>query len=180
MADADYTNERWLPVPGYEGHYEVSDMGRVRSLPRTLPMEGSKGRRYPGKILSQKARPRPMVSLHHPDKAPICIPVHRVVLLAFVGPLPDGMVTRHLNDIKFDNRLSNLAYGTWSENMDDRVANGIHHHAKLTHCKRGHEFTDDNIYWGSKGQRNCLVCKKARDAENYRQRRARASAVASN
>ena len=182
MADADYTNERWVPIPGYEGHYEVSDMGRVRSLPRTLPMSGSKGRRYPGKILSTRARPRPTVSLHHPDKPAVAVPVHRVVLLAFVGPLPDGLVTRHLNDDKADNRLSNLAYGTYSENMLDRVENGIHWNAVKSECPRGHEYSPENTFVKKNGARECRTCRRNYHREYQRKLRAKknAAALASN
>ncbi len=49
--------------------------------------------------------------------------VCRLVVLAFVGPLPAGLVTRHLNDIKTDSRLENLAYGTHAENRADRTRN---------------------------------------------------------
>ncbi len=50
---------------------------------------------------------------------------HHLVLFAFVGPKPEGLQTRHLNDIKDDNRLENLCWGTKSENMQDAIANGI-------------------------------------------------------
>lgn len=50
--------------------------------------------------------------------------VHRLVLLAFVGPLPEGQCTRHLNGVPGDDRLENLAYGTESQNQMDRVAHG--------------------------------------------------------
>lgn len=65
-------------------------------------------------------------------------PVHRLVLLAFVGPRPDGHVCRHLNGKPLDNRLSNLAWGTHAENAQDAVLHGtvgkgmLAHHRKLT------------------------------------------------
>lgn len=51
-------------------------------------------------------------------------PIHQLVLCAFVGPRPDGMGTRHLNDVKVDNRLENLCWGTPAENREDAVRNG--------------------------------------------------------
>ncbi len=75
------------------------------------------------------------VHLSHPAKN---VRVHSLVLSAFVGPRPDGMECRHLNSIKSDNRLENLAWGTRRENVDDRIAIGHvprgerHYHAKLT------------------------------------------------
>lgn len=46
--------------------------------------------------------------------------VHRLVLLAFVGPCPEGMECRHLNGVRADCRLENLAWGTRDENVEDR------------------------------------------------------------
>lgn len=50
--------------------------------------------------------------------------IHRLVLETFVGPCPNGMESRHFNDIKHDNRLSNLRWGTHLENTDDSKRNG--------------------------------------------------------
>ncbi len=62
---------------------------------------------------------RPMVSGRYFDRK-----VGRLVLEAFVGPMPSGNVVRHLNDVKDDNRLENLAYGTVSDNAEDARRNG--------------------------------------------------------
>lgn len=62
--------------------------------------------------------------------------LHILVLEAFVGPRPDGMVGRHKNDIKSDNRLDNLCWGTQSENAIDRVRHGRGAQQKLTHDQR--------------------------------------------
>lgn len=50
--------------------------------------------------------------------------VHRAVLLAFVGPCPDGMEARHLNGVPADNRRTNLAWGTPAENAEDKRRHG--------------------------------------------------------
>ncbi len=63
---------------------------------------------------------------------------HRLVLTAFRGPCPEGMVTRHLNGVRTDNRLVNLAWGTPCENEADKVRHGTSRrgedvpHAKLS------------------------------------------------
>lgn len=65
------------------------------------------------------------------------IKVHRLVLETFVGPMPKGFVSRHLDGDPFNNRLSNLAYSTKKENMMDKRKHGTmycgerHHSAKL-------------------------------------------------
>lgn len=118
--------ERWLPISGYEGDYEVSDRGRVRSflaskprvpLPRLLRL-GETGRRRKG---DQKRYL--IVRLWRGGKSRTHY-VHRLVLTAFVGPCPEGAECRHLNGDRHDNRLENLCWGTRQENYEDRLRHG--------------------------------------------------------
>lgn len=115
------TTEEWLPVPGYE-HYEVSRTGRVRSkdrrvgsrnlLRRGMELKASVGELgYPKAVLYCEGKPR-------------TFRVHSLVMLAFVGARPHGLVTRHLDGDPSNNCLENLTYGTQSENMLDAVGHG--------------------------------------------------------
>jgi hypothetical protein len=78
-------------------------------------------------------------------------------MLAFVGPCPAGLEIRHLNGNATDNHLSNLTYGTKSENELDRVRHGTHHNARKTHCLRGHPFDTANTQMDH-GRRRCKAC----------------------
>lgn len=110
--------ENWKAVPGFEGRYEVSDLGNVRSVDHyvRLVAHGIETKRFsPGRVL----RPGTTKSGH----VSVAIGrgnsrlVHQLVLEAFVGPRPDGYETLHMNHIPSDNRLANLKYGTRSENL---------------------------------------------------------------
>lgn len=124
MNDVPTRAERWLPVVGYEGLYEVSDLGRVRSLDRNVTTRNGV-RRYKGKILAMTpVNGYPSVALSLVGKQDTR-PVHQLVLEAFAGPRPAGQEGRHLNDVPADCRWpENLAWGTKKENFADRLVNG--------------------------------------------------------
>jgi hypothetical protein len=111
--------ENWQDIPGYEGIYQISDLGRVKSLSRV----DCNGRPIRERIRKAKPRPYPAVTLLK-DGVSETRRVHRMVLEAFVGPRPDGTECRHLNGEKLDNRLVNLAWGTPEENTADTVKHG--------------------------------------------------------
>lgn len=165
----DTKAENWEPIAGYEGRYEVSDQGRVRAVPRMARHgRGSGLRKYKGGVLKGGTKPAgyPYVNLYDKDNVPRVHYVHHLVLNAFVGEKPfDAAVARHLNDVKNDNRVENLAWGTESDNSFDKVKNGNDHYASRTHCVNGHEFTPENIYRRAEypGTRYCRQCRKDRD-----------------
>lgn len=126
MATDDVT-ERWLPVVGYENLYEVSDLGRVRSLDRIVVTRAGP-RRYRGRILrpyiNKGTRGYPFVGLSQPGQNENW-PVHILVLKAHVGLCPPGQEARHGPAGKTDAGLANLCWGTRSENVGaDRLRDG--------------------------------------------------------
>ncbi|UOE45905.1 NUMOD4 motif-containing HNH endonuclease [Agromyces larvae] len=170
--------EVWLPVQGYEGHYEVSDRGRVRSLDRYLTDVRGVVRIARGKVLSPAtaARGRIVVNLHL-DGVAKTHSVHRLVALAFLGAGSPGEVVRHLDDNPKNNVRENLEWGTESENMFDRVRNGIHHYARRSACVRGHAYTPSNTRMRG-AARLCLECIRINNLERSRRRREARKAVA--
>lgn len=131
--------ERWLPVVGYEGLYEVSDLGRVRSLDRVLeqfhPKFGVYERRFRGRLLKAKVCTKGPygnwlnVMLGRGRDGSRYHLVSRLVLAAFVGACPQGMEAAHNNGDPEDNRLTNLRWDTHSSNQLDIRRCG--HHTKM-------------------------------------------------
>jgi len=116
----DQSLEQWRPVAGYEGLYEVSDQGRVRSLTRIVS-----GKRFQGKLLNPYAGGRKgylQVWLASPNRKKFYL--HYLVARAFHGERPLSNDCRHLNDNHLDNRAVNLAWGTRSQNIQDAILNG--------------------------------------------------------
>jgi hypothetical protein len=124
--------ERWRPVPGYEDYYEVSDLGRVRTVARVCYRSDGRPQRVKARIKRATAAVRRSgagnylsVILKVDGIEKRCY-VHNLVLRAFDRlPLP-GEQSRHRNGIKEDNRLSNLHWGTHKDNAVDRIEHGTH------------------------------------------------------
>lgn len=168
----DLIRERWQPIPGYGGLYEASDQGRVRSIPRTVVKSNGQRSVVRGGILGGKIDHGYRCVTLCKDRQKKNYRVHRLVLMAFVGMPLDGQVACHWDDDRLNNRLSNLRWGTAFDNMADMARNhggGRVGWTPPTHCRNGHEFTDENTAFnlnpdGSVRQRRCRVCSREKDA----------------
>lgn len=156
----------WLPVRGYEGVYEVSDSGQVRSLPREVWHPVSKTTRLPGRELKpvKHSNGYRQVTLW---RAGIWEHryIHRMVLDAFVGERPE-LEACHINGVPDDNRLENLCWGTRSDNIRDAVRHGTHWKIRNTHCPQGHPYQGDNLHTETnpvtgRTKRRCKECEQA-------------------
>lgn len=113
------------PVPGTNGMYKVSDDGQVMSLKKKTP-----------RILKHNVRHGyPCVDIYYQAKR-VQKPVHVLILEAFVGPRPEGMLALHNDDDKANCCLSNLRWGTRSDNTYDRFKN-----------KGGFKLTEFDAAW---------------------------------
>ena len=112
--------EVWKDIPGYEGKYQVSTLGRVKSLPRYVRCgKGGNGiRLIQGRILRPGGRASGHLSVVL-GKGQAGSLVHQLVMLTFVGPPGENEEIRHLNGDPRDNRLCNLQYGTRTDNILD-------------------------------------------------------------
>lgn len=126
MIVTNKSSEQWLPIPGYAGLYEVSDLGHIRSLPREKMSRWGTAYRVEGGILKPHTNERGYRVARLTDGTGTkTVKVHRLVLLAFIGETPAGCTdTRHLNGDHGDNRLTNLTWGTHKSNMEDMVNHG--------------------------------------------------------
>ncbi|MCC8103685.1 MAG: HNH endonuclease [Clostridiales bacterium] len=120
--------EIWKDIPGYEGEYQVSDMGRVKSLDRKIVQRSRWGTDFERTITGRILRPGQFCKNGHVSvvlkHGGIGKPVHQLVMRAFVGEPPEGMEVRHINGNPKDNRLENLCYGTRTENILDVYTQG--------------------------------------------------------
>ena len=134
--------ECWRPVKGYEGRYEVSDLGRIRSIQRTIRKSSKSRSSYdytvPARMMRQPLRAGyPSVTLYR-DAVKVRESVHRIVAAAFLGAVSDGLVVCHIDGDRRNNRASNLRLDTPAANSADMISHGKslvgtrNHLAKLT------------------------------------------------
>ncbi len=120
--------EEWKDVVSYEGSYQVSSFGRIKSLSRLMRYEsrGRVGYRLAKEIIKAPSKTRNgyyNVSLYKNDKEKKCS-VSRLVAIAFL-PNPDNKKTvNHLDSIRTNNVISNLEWATQSENIIHGIKSG--------------------------------------------------------
>lgn len=171
--------EEWRSVVGFEGRYEVSNMGRVKALGR---IGAGKGSSATDRILRQqldsrgngRAKPGFRVNLV-PRDGGRSKPhrVHRLVARAFLGDPPTILADAQVNHKDGDpqnNAAENLEWCTQSENIRHGLATGLY--PEKTHCPAGHELTPENT-WVEKGTttrrggRRCKTCRSQRRKQYY-------------
>ena len=132
--------EQWKPIQEFNGEYEVSNLGRVRSMKRYYGMVG--------RIMPQTIQRTGYyaVTFHMNNKA-YCRKVHRLVIEAFT-PNPDSLpCINHIDGNKLNNHVGNLEWCTYQANMQHAVRTGLTH---------PHQWTDEErkqISERNKGQR---------------------------
>ena len=168
MTNNQNTTEVWKAIPGWEGLYEASTHGRVRSLDRFTIRSNGRPYRRKGRILKTWAVPHSghhYVALHANAKG-TKYRVHRLILKTFVGEPPAGTEACHNNGNPADNRIENLRWDTKAANAQDTIKHGKNHELNKTHCPRGHALEQPNLEsWSLRhGKRKCLACANARRA----------------
>lgn len=158
-------SQDWLDVLGYEGLYEVSSMGYIRS---------KRGVLKPSKTNTGYYR----VSLASKGKSKNAS-VHRTVALAFV-PNPLGLpAVNHKDGNKLNNAASNLEWVTYQQNTHHARDNGLlnpptgkrHSNGRKTHCNRGHELAGTNMIVTPMGWRQCKKCRNIKQNERRQELR---------
>jgi thymidylate synthase ThyX len=133
------STEAWRPVVGYEGRYDVSNIGRVRSYYENRYLRSEPRIKQQTRIQSGHM----VVSLSGRR-----VFVHRLVLEAFVGPKGMGQQARHLNNNAADNRVENLAWGTDAENKADWLTDHGHPRNRISYVtvERAERQGEEMVY----------------------------------
>jgi NUMOD4 motif/HNH endonuclease len=130
------TKEEWRSIDGYALRYEVSSLGRVRSLDRI----DAAGNKIKGRILKPRVHSGGYVRVNLCDGRARDFFIHRLVLEAFRGPCPQNMEGCHNDGDKQNNTLTNLRWDTCKENSADKKLHGTQPVGDLHYTRRRPEW----------------------------------------
>lgn len=134
-----FEKEIWKDVVGYEGFYQVSNLGKIRSLDRILIVKNQYSeheRIQKGQMLKLSADSLGYIKIDLCDNLSKSksVKLHCLIMQAFIGERPNKFHINHINGIKTDNRLINLEYVTPSQNIKHAYDTGLNIH------KNAHEW----------------------------------------
>ena len=152
-------SEIWRPIPGTDGIYEASDLGRIRSIWVLRPWKS-----IPRNDRTQR---RAVINILQ-DGESKSFYVHRLVALAFHGPCPPGKQVNHKDGNALNNSPDNLEYVTPSENLKHAYRTGLmrhparientRHHKQV--CKNGHPMVGANVRLDKRGRYTIHRCRE--------------------
>lgn len=159
----DLPNEVWMDVYGYDGLYQVSNLGRVKSLPRPVRCGGGHFRTIRERIMKQG-----FDSVHGVWQVVLCVDttpwtcsINRLVYAAFNGgPPPEGMVVMRRNKDKTDDRLSNLIAVTVAVSNKANYDLGASTHRDIGSRAAAEADALDKVLVTSPSARICRTCKR--------------------
>ena len=131
--------EEWRDVEGYEGLYQVSNMGRVKGLEREYKSNNGKGTEYIGKTKTRILK-QGLTTDGYPQVA-LCrnstckyVKVHKLVAKAFIPNTENKPTIDHISTVRHDNRVCNLRYFTWKEQMTENKITRERHRKIVSEC----------------------------------------------
>lgn len=116
--------ENWKDIKGFEGLYQVSNLGRIKSIGREVIYSNGRVVKYESKILKTNNKYQRPTTLLTKDKKTTTKNIHELVAQAFIGERPEGYHICHIDGDITNNELSNLRYDTVSENQIDIYRHG--------------------------------------------------------
>lgn len=118
--------EIWKDIEGFEGYFQISNLGRVKSVKRILINSSNIKRTIKEKILSPHMSSNGywMISLNK-NRVVVKTSIHRLIAMAFINNPESKPCVNHINGIKTDNRIDNLEFVTASENIQHAYDTGL-------------------------------------------------------
>ena len=155
--------ERWKDIIGYEGYYQVSNIGNVRSLTRTITRSDGVSQTRVGSscrvFFNRDGYPAVKLSRDGVTKIK---PIHRVVYEAFVGEIRSGQEINHIDFNRTNNCVENLESVSHYENVRHTVKNGRHYAARGVSGEKNPNYGNRKLSEVYKNDKNLSKTKQGR------------------
>lgn len=144
------TEEIWLPIKGYEGLYEVSNYGSIKSVPTTVISKNGSLRKRKGRLLKTHKRGRYMSKSLNKEGVSKAYTIHRLVALAFIPNPENKPHINHKDNNRYNNYVDNLEWVTQKENLQHAADQGRMvkppvHYVSFEKLKQAKEWLDQGI-----------------------------------
>lgn len=140
-----HSNETWKDIPGYEGIYQASSYGNIRTCEgKTTSNKRYKVRHWKSRVLRGKgnnAKTGRRVTLWKDGVGKDWL-VARLVAITFLGAPPEGYTVNHIDGNRFNNRIDNLEWLSLADNIRHGFATGLYHTQKPISIKSGGKTYD--------------------------------------
>lgn len=172
VVDPSQWREVWRPIPEWEGRYEASNTGHIRSVDHTHVNLLGQVQRFRGRRMARQLSPGRKywtVRLGRGRDYTRTYSVHKLVALTFLGPRPAELEVCHDDGDHLNCFAYNLRYDTRASNMADLKRHGRNWNLNLQECQRGHPLEGPNLanYASMRRQRYCSACRWARVTLQY-------------
>jgi hypothetical protein len=142
LAGNSVREEEWRDIPGWEGMYQASSLGRIRSIDRHVISKDNRVVHHKERVLRQNRAIKNylVVSLSRDNKW-VSQKVNRLVAMSFLGTPQVGSHARHIDGNNQNNRVTNIEWGTVTDNNRDKRRHGKNRpgetnpSAKLKNCE---------------------------------------------
>ena len=138
-------------LPSYRSYYSLQQRIKVNS--KLIPESGC----WLWSKACEKKNGYGVISVKNKQER-----AHRTSFVAYIGPIPNGMLVCHHCDTPACVNPNHLFIGTFKDNNQDSILKKRHRNNRKTHCLKGHPFSEKNTIVTKQGERNCRMCKRIR------------------
>lgn len=159
--------EQWKDIPDYENYYQVSSLGRIRSLDRVITRKNKVAQTLKGQIKSNVINDNGYLTINlYKEGFAKCFKIHRLIALAFIKNPSGYSCVNHVDGIKTNNSISNLEWCSHAQNNKHAYDSGLRSAPKTAQAGACHGNYKSDIKATEINTGKVIILKGSADMEN--------------